>query len=84
MPLAAARSLLAARPIKPVAVACAKKVPTPTMARPATTIGSELTRRSGRPRMERPSEAKKLARAPKREAIRPASGVVTIDGRNTK
>ncbi len=39
---------------------------------------------NGRPRAATASEPQKVARVPKRSTARPASGVVAIDGRNTK
>ena len=84
MPLAEPRSVVAARPMKPVAVACAKKVPTPTRASPTSTAGRLGVSSSGRPAPATPSAPQKVGRVPKRATTRPASGVVKIAGRKTK
>ena len=75
---------LAARPTKPVAVACAKKVPTPTSTMPVKNAARLEDNINGRPRAATASEPQKVARVPKRSTARPARGVVAIDGRNTK
>ena len=49
MPLAEPRSLVAARPTKPVAAAWAKKVPAPTSTRPVSTAGRFGSSSSGKP-----------------------------------
>ena len=84
MPLAAPRSTVAARLTKPVAVAWAKKVPTPIRTMPTSTAGREGATSSGRPRPAIAKPAHSVRCVPKRCTARPASGVVKIDGRKTK
>src|SRR6516162_1584163 len=84
MPLAEPRSAVAASPTKPVVVAWARKVPTPTRTKPASTAGRLGHSSNGRPLRAIAEASQKVGRMPKRRTVNPAAGVVTIDGRNTK
>ena len=61
-----AGSSVAARPTKPVAVACAKKVPAPTQASPTITAGRCGSSSSGRPMPATASDARNARCVPKR------------------
>ena len=72
------------RRTKPVAVACAKKVPAPTSTMPVNTAGRLDVSSNGRPSAATASEPHMVGRVPRRATALPAKGVVTIDGKNTK
>jgi len=76
--------VVAARLTKPVAMAWAKNVPAPTSAMPTRTTTRLGARTSGNPSAATSVAGQNVRRVPKRSAARPASGVVTIDGRNTR
>src|SRR6266545_793525 len=84
MPLADPRSVVATWPTNAVAVACAKNVPAPTSARPTRTATRWGNTSNGKPAAATASAPQSVRRVPKRLTAWPASGVVTIDGRNTK
>src|SRR5436305_643041 len=63
MPLADPRSVVAARPTKPVAAAWAKKVPTPISIRPVTTATRLGNNSSGRPPPAKASAAQMVGDA---------------------
>lgn len=84
MPLAEPRSAVAARLTKPVAIAWAKKVPTPTSASPAITQARAGASSIGSPAPASVSAPHIVRRVPCRCTMPPASGVVRIEGRKTK
>src|SRR5258708_18021248 len=84
MPLAEPRAAVAARPTKPVAVAWAKKVPTPTRARPTRTAARFGVTSSGRPMAATASAPQKVGRLPERPTARPAGRAVAAEGRKNK
>src|SRR6516165_5848493 len=84
MPLAEPRSAVAASPTKPVVVAWARKVPTPTRTKPNSTAGRVGHSSNGRPARAVAEASQKVGRVPRRRTVNPAAGVVRIDGRNTK
>src|SRR5579885_1873132 len=80
MPLAAPRSVVAARPTNPVTIAWAKKVLTPTRIIPAMTASNLGASKSGRPIAARPRPLHNAGFVPDVPAIFPARGVVKKDG----
>ena len=76
--------MVAARPTNPVAVACAKNVPMPTSTRPTSTAESCGNSSSGRPAPASASAHQNVGLVPTRCTKWPATGVVKIEGRNTK
>src|SRR5215475_161541 len=84
MPLAAPRSAVAERLTKPVAVACAKKVPTAMSTMPTSTATRYGVTSSGSATPAIVNPIQRACLVPTSRTVRPASGVVNIDGRKTK
>ena len=75
---------MAARLTKPVAVAWAKNVPTRDQHEAEQHGGEAAAQQQRQAGAAMANDAHSVGRVPKRATTRPASGVVTIDGRKTK